>query len=212
MLCSALLSWRLAPAPAVPPAADLRPSDVLLDLYCGTGSIGLALAASCRSVHGVEISAAAVRDAERNAARNGITNAAFLQGDLGRLQLEGRLPAPDVVVVDPARPGLAPAVVAYLRACGARRVVYVSCNASTQARDIRLLCGDASRDASGDGSSSSEGGAEAGSEDSSSGSGSGSSSPAAGGQRYRLASVQACDLYPYTWHVETVAVLDALPA
>ena len=177
-----------------------------MDLYCGTGSIGLTLAAACRAVHGVEISAASVRDAGRNAARNGITNASFLQGDLGKLQLEGRLPAPDVVVVDPARPGLAPAVIAYLRACGARRIIYVSCNASTQARDIKLLCG-----GGGDGDrrdSSSQGGSEAGGEGGSSGSG----SPAAEGLRYRLASVQACDLYPHTWHVETVAVLDALPA
>ena len=110
-----------------------------MDLYCGTGSIGLTLAAACRAVHGVEISAASVRDAGRNAARNGITNASFLQGDLGKLQLEGRLPVPDVVVVDPARPGLAPAVIAYLRACGARRIVYVSCHPGTLARDAGLL-------------------------------------------------------------------------
>lgn len=106
------------------------------------------------------------------------------QGDLQRLQLEGRLPAPDVVVVDPARPGLSAAVVAYLRACGARRLVYVSCNASTQARDIKALCG-------------AGGGADGGG---------GGTGP------YRLVSLQGVDLYPHTAHCETVAVLDAAAA
>jgi len=65
--------------------AELRPTDTLLDLYCGTGSIGLTLAARCRWLYGVELSAAAVRDARKNAERNGVTNAAFLQvGSGGR--------------------------------------------------------------------------------------------------------------------------------
>lgn len=237
-VCGASFLTPALPAYPLPPRggprAELRATDVLLDLYCGTGSIGLTLAAACRHVHGVEVSAAAVRDAERNAALNGIANASFLQvswgeltggetppqpnqlvlrqpsgllvcrrpskdskligkcrppptpsacchflvqGDLQKLQLQGLLPHPDVVVVDPARPGLSPAVVDYLRECGARRVVYVSCNASTQARDIALLCGG--------------------------GGGGGGAAP------YRLVSVQPCDLFPQTWHVETVAVLDA---
>lgn len=171
-------------------AAGLRPSDTLLDLYCGTGSIGLTLARACQRLFGVEVNPAAVRDAERNAARNGIANATFLQGDLQKLQLEGRLPRPDVVVVDPARPGLSPLVIDYLRRCGARRVVYVSCNAATQARDIRALCSD-------DGSAA----------------GGGSGVGAAGsGAPFHLVSVQAVDLYPQTHHVETVAVLDAVAA
>lgn len=112
------------------------------------------------------------------------------QGDLQKLQLEGRLPRPDVVVVDPARPGLSPLVIDYLRRCGARRVVYVSCNAATQARDIRALCSD-------DGSAA----------------GGGSGVGAAGsGAPFHLVSVQAVDLYPQTHHVETVAVLDAVAA
>ncbi len=105
------------------------------------------------------------------------------------------MPRPDVVVVDPARPGLSPAVITYLRSCGCRRLVYVSCNASTQARDIKMLC------AAGD----SEG--EVASRHGGDGSSSGASS--AGGP-FRLVSMQAVDLYPQTWHVETVAVLDAV--
>ena len=111
------------------------------------------------------------------------------------------MPRPDIVVVDPARPGLSPAVVAYLRACGCRRLVYVSCNASTQARDIRLLCaaeeerGGASASAGSGGSGGREGIA---------------GSIGGGGGPFRLVSMQAVDLYPQTWHVETVAVLDAV--
>ena len=81
-----------SPATACPPgpssSAELRPSDVVLDLFCGTGTIGLTLARACRSVRGVELSAAAVADARRNAARNGILNAEFVEvsnlTDVGR--------------------------------------------------------------------------------------------------------------------------------
>ncbi|KAL4448305.1 hypothetical protein ABPG75_005524 [Micractinium tetrahymenae] len=187
-------------------AAGLRPGDTLLDLYCGTGSIGLTLAHARGQLYGVEVNPAAVRDAQRNAARNGIGNATFLQGDLQKLQLAGRLPRPDVVVVDPARPGLPPLVIEYLRGCGARRVVYVSCNAATQARDIRALC-----------SASESGGAGGAERSSGRGTGDGdatergvSSSATGSGGPFRLVSVQAVDLYPQTHHVETVAVLDAL--
>ena len=102
------------------------------------------------------------------------------------------MPRPDVVVVDPARPGLSPAVIDYLRACGCRRLVYVSCNASTQARDIKMLCAAAE-----------------GEDTRSSGSGSSSGSSTGEGP-FRLVSMQAVDLYPQTWHVETVAVLDVV--
>lgn len=130
------------------------------------------------------------------------------QGDLHKLQLEGRMPRPDVVVVDPARPGLSPAVISYLRACGCRRLVYVSCNASTQARDIKQLCaateeGGAAEAAARRGGKERGGGREGGS----TGHGSGSSSASG---PFRLISMQAVDLYPQTWHVETVAVLDAV--
>ena len=131
-----------------------------------------------------------------------------LQGDLSKLRLEGRLPAPDVVVVDPARPGLSPSVISYLRACGARRLVYVSCNASTQARDIKQLCAPVG---AGAGSSGGSGKRSSGKKR---GGGGGTRGGGSGGgeaeQQYRLRWVQAVDLYPQTWHVETVAVLDAV--
>ncbi|GAB4817425.1 hypothetical protein N2152v2_004471 [Parachlorella kessleri] len=173
-------------------AAELQPSDVVLDLYCGTGTIALSLARRCREVYGVEVVETAVADAKRNAARNGIDNARFLLGDLeqpGAAELLwGQVPQPDVVVVDPARPGLSPAVIAFLRQCGARRLVYVSCNPATQARDVALLCAQPA------------GAAEAVA-------GGGSAGDVAEAQ-YRLAWVQPCDMFPQTMHVEAVAVLD----
>jgi 23S rRNA (uracil1939-C5)-methyltransferase len=191
-------------------------SGVVLDLYCGTGTIALCLAAALpgRQVVGFDVSSAAIADARANADRNGISNVDFVRGDLNQLlpssqgslrpikqssrQQEGprgkhkprnepdaaadqhseqpggqslQSLRPSVVVVDPARAGLGQGVVQYLLRCGASRVVYVSCNAATQARDLQLLC------------SSGE---------------------------FKLASWVCVDLFPQTdvAHVETVVVLD----
>lgn len=140
--------------------------------------------------------AASVRDAERNAQRNGISNVTFIQGDLERPATVGltatRSPAPkpttggadgeaaaassrpadaDVVVVDPARGGLSQGMVDFLTCCRARRVVYVSCNPATQARDLAKLVN-------------------------------GPDAP------FDLVSVTPVDMFPNTDHVETVVVLD----
>ena len=120
---------RWPPAGPAPPAcgcpaatpAELRPTDVLLDLYCGTGTIGLALAAACRQVVGVEISAAAVADARRNAARNGITNASFLQ--VGTRRAPTGRPS-----LCSAR-GLALHLPVGLLACGLQAVIQQRCSA-----------------------------------------------------------------------------------
>ena len=121
--------------------AALSPSDVLCDVYCGAGTITLSLARDCRQAVGIEVVPQAIENARRNAERNGITNASFHQG-----AAESVLPSlvasglrPDVVVVDPPRKGLDPAVIAAIAAAGPRRVVYVSCNVATQARDAALL-------------------------------------------------------------------------
>ncbi len=120
-------------------AADAQPDDVVLDLYCGSGAITLLLAQNCRRAHGVEVSAIAVDDARKNARRNNLTNVKFTAADAAA-PLHPKLLASDIIVVDPARPGLTPNVVESIRSTTARRVVYVSCNPSTQARDIQLLC------------------------------------------------------------------------
>ncbi len=131
---------------AVARAAALTGRETVLDLFCGTGALGLSLAAQCKALHGWEACPSAVADARDNAAANGIANATFHAGDLARLGAElGRaVPAPDVIVLDPARAGLAPPLLAHLRACPARRLVYVSCNPATQARDVAALCDAAS--------------------------------------------------------------------
>ena len=126
------------------PEKGATPTDFLVDLFCGTGSIGLSLASRARRVVGIEIVPEAVRDAERNAERNGITNARFICGDLNKIwnDLSDELgDRPDVVIVNPARPGCHPKLVEFLNSCGARRIAYISCNHSTQARDLANLCG-----------------------------------------------------------------------
>lgn len=121
--------------------AELQPEDVLCDVYCGAGTITLMMASHCREALGIEIVAPAVENAKENAKRNGITNARFLAGAaeevLPRLVSEGL--RPDVIVVDPPRKGLEPAVIHAMAQASPRRIVYVSCNVATQARDAALL-------------------------------------------------------------------------
>jgi 23S rRNA (uracil1939-C5)-methyltransferase len=119
--------------------AEPAPGSTLLDLYCGSGAIALWLAARVGRAIGVEALPEAVASAQRNARLNAVGNAEFLCGDVKDLLLAGRLPVPDLVVVDPPRVGLHPKVVAQLLALAAPRLVYVSCNPATQARDAALL-------------------------------------------------------------------------
>lgn len=124
--------------------AGLTGSETLLDLYCGTGTIGLTLARQAKAVIGVEVVPQAIEDARENAVRNGIENARFLCADAGQAagQLEREGVRPHVVVVDPPRKGLAPEVVEILLRMAPRRIVYVSCDCATLARDLKALCRD----------------------------------------------------------------------
>ena len=122
--------------------AELTPDDRLCDVYCGAGTISLMMARHCREVLGIEIVPQAIDNAKENAARNGVANADFRCG-----AAEEVLPAlvdeglrPDVIVIDPPRKGVEPAVIDAIAKAGPRRVVYVSCNVATQARDAALLC------------------------------------------------------------------------
>lgn len=116
-------------------------SDRVLDACCGSGLFSLFLASRVREVIGVEISGGAIRCAKRNAERHGIANARFLRGDvetvLSRLTTENA--RFDTVVMDPPRTGCTPATLAAIDRLRPRRVVYVSCNPATQARDVRRL-------------------------------------------------------------------------
>lgn len=121
--------------------AQLTGTETVLDLYCGIGTISLALAKQARRVVGAEIVPQAVADARENALRNGITNTEFFCGDAGavaqKLGAEGV--RPQVICVDPPRKGLAPEVPAILAGMGPERIVYVSCDPATLARDADRL-------------------------------------------------------------------------
>ncbi len=122
-------------------AAHLTPDATLLDAYCGVGTIGLAAAGQCGFVTGVELNPDAVKDAVANARENQITNARFVCGDAGEFMVElaanqGRV---DVVMMDPPRAGSSKAFIESLCTLAPKRVVYVSCNPETLARDLKYL-------------------------------------------------------------------------
>ena len=122
--------------------AHLTGEEVVFDLYCGTGSISLFLAQKAKEVHGFEVIVSAVEDATRNAVRNGIGNVKFHVANLDNYFKFGRskkYPKPDVVVVDPPRTGMHKSMSSYLPKFGAEKIVYVSCNPTTQARDSEIL-------------------------------------------------------------------------
>jgi 23S rRNA (uracil1939-C5)-methyltransferase len=119
-------------------ACELDGADIVLDLYSGTGAISLLLARRVARVYGIEVAAAAVADATRNARANGIDNCTFLAGEvrhvLPALMSEGVRAS--VVVADPPRAGFHPKALAALVALAPARIVYVSCNPATLARDV----------------------------------------------------------------------------
>ena len=121
--------------------AEITKNDTVLDLYCGVGTITLAMAKAAGKVIGVEVIPQAVEDAKDNAARNGIENAEFFCGDAGQaaLELERQGIRADVVVVDPPRKGLNADTIEALSRFAPRRIVYVSCDPATLARDVALL-------------------------------------------------------------------------
>jgi 23S rRNA (uracil1939-C5)-methyltransferase len=145
--------------------AGLDGSETVLDLYSGTGTIPITLSGRCREVIGVEIVASAVADARSNCRLNGIANCRFILGDI-----QDCLPVldvrPEVVVIDPPRVGMAREVVAEVLRLAPERMVYVSCNPATLARDLALLQPD-----------------------------------------YHVHEVQPIDMFPHTFHVESVARL-----
>ena len=154
--------------------ADLGPMDVVWDLYSGTGSIAMFVSDAVKSVIGIESVESAVTDARRNAERNNVTNCTFISGDLkDRLTKEtGWMNAqnkPDVLIIDPPRSGMHAKVVEEILSLSPSRIVYVSCNPTTQARDVKLLCA----------------------------------------EKYALRKLQPVDMFPHTYHIENVAVLQA---
>ena len=124
--------------------ANLQKSDTLLDLYCGLGSIGLSMAKDCRELIGIEIVPEAIACAERNAKQNGIKNAHFYASDAkdadkildSAERLLGKKITPDVVILDPPRAGSDKMLNEFIAKLSPRKIVYVSCNPTTLARDV----------------------------------------------------------------------------
>ena len=121
----------------------LKGDEIIYDLYCGTGTIGLYLSEKVKEVFGFEVIRSALDDAEKNADRNQISNVHFLKANLDTFFKSGQLPnrilKPDVIVVDPPRAGMHQDMVNYLPKLKANKIAYVSCNPTTQARDARIL-------------------------------------------------------------------------
>jgi 23S rRNA (uracil1939-C5)-methyltransferase len=149
--------------------ASLKGHETVYDLYTGTGTIALFLAASCKNIIGIEYVPEAIEDAKKNAEINHITNASFFTGDIRALLNESFFAThghPDVLVTDPPRTGMHEDVVKAILQAVPSRIVYVSCNPATQARDIQLLS-----------------------------------------EVYEVARCQPVDMFPYTHHVENIALL-----
>ncbi|MGP1377195.1 MAG: 23S rRNA (uracil(1939)-C(5))-methyltransferase RlmD, partial [Bulleidia sp.] len=148
--------------------ADIHAGDRVLDACCGIGTISLLAAKQAASVTGIEINRAAVRDAQYNAARNGITNAKFICADAGRFMSASK-ERYDIVIADPPRSGLSEGFLYGLLKHCPRVFVYISCNPETQARDLKIL-----------------------------------------GNKYCIKKLVPVDQFPWTEHVETVALLSKL--
>ena len=145
--------------------AGLTGNETVFDLYCGTGTIAISLSKSARRVVGFEIVDAAVSDAEKNCLKNGVSNCTFFRGDI-KDRLSDVLQVPDVMIIDPPRDGMHKSVVRQVLDMRPGRIVYVSCNPATLARDLGLM-----HDA------------------------------------YRVVEVQPVDMFPHTFHIESVARL-----
>ena len=122
--------------------AELTGNEIVYDLYCGTGSIGIFVSQQAKKIVGVEMIAAAIEDAKENAALNNLPAAAFFAGDVIDIcnddffAMHGK---PDVIITDPPRAGMHEKLVRKILEIEAPTVVYVSCNPATQARDLALL-------------------------------------------------------------------------
>ena len=121
--------------------AQIAKEDLVLDLYCGVGTITLAMAGAAGKVIGVEVIPQAVEDARDNARRNGIENAEFFCADAGTaaLELEAKGIHPDIITVDPPRKGLSLDAIEAIDKMSPKRLVYISCDPATLARDVALL-------------------------------------------------------------------------
>ncbi len=122
--------------------ADLQDGDVVYDLYCGVGTLSLFMSQRASKVLGIELVDVAVQNAKFNAKENRVENVSFIKGDMKDVftqEMVNEFGAPDVLITDPPRAGMHPDVVARLCELRVPRIVYVSCDSSTMARDLKIL-------------------------------------------------------------------------
>ena len=122
--------------------AKLKKSDILYDLYCGTGTIGIYISSYVKKVYGIDIVEDAITNAKDNTIINKVDNIEFFCADLKDIlnnESINKIEKPDVVIIDPPRPGLHPSTIKYLINLSAKKIIYVSCNPATMARDIEIL-------------------------------------------------------------------------
>lgn len=154
--------------------AGLTGTETVYDLYTGTGTIALFMAGNCRKIIGLEYVSEAINDAVKNAELNRIMNASFYTGDIRDLLNSSFIEShghPDVIITDPPRNGMHADVIKSILEAAPAKIVYVSCNPATQARDIEMLS-----------------------------------------IRYRVLKTRPVDMFPFTHHVENVALLELAPA
>lgn len=149
--------------------ADIRNSDTVYDLYCGVGTLTLFLSDKAKHLVGIELEPITVKNARKNAAENDVDNVDFIEGDMKEVfnkTVTDKYGAPDCLITDPPRAGMHPDVVERLKELKVPRLVYVSCNSSTMARDLEEL-----------------------------------------NKVYDILEIQPVDMFPQTYHIETVAKL-----
>ncbi len=119
--------------------ADIQSDDIFLDLYCGTGTLGLFASKKAKQVYGIDNVGDAIKSAEANALKNNVANAKFFVGDAAALIKQQDL-QPTVAIIDPPRAGMNAEAIEIFAKLKLRKLVYISCNPTTQARDLKLLC------------------------------------------------------------------------
>ena len=121
--------------------ADIKKEDTVLDLYCGTGTIGIVASDKAKKVIGIELNKEAIKDANENKKLNNIDNIEFYAGDVGKI-LNNNNYKPDIIIVDPPRAGLDSLAISQILNIKPKKLVYVSCDLMTLARDLKLLSDD----------------------------------------------------------------------